>query len=203
MNCFSPSRSRPPGWKDLVRQAGTYARCLFMASPLRKFSAVLGYEHVLPEFRFLVFHHGGLTSSQALKLSAANGIKDLHIFLAIMSWKTVVVAGLPLWCNDSNMNLPGAEGCQAVRVMKVLYNTLSLRSRCARVVLVREFDESNERNESKSNLIIPAPESTCGLRRSPRLQSRDGSVGNSGLYLPSLCLEFVLTISLSSLKHET
>ena len=93
------------GWKDLVCQAGTYARCLFMASPLRKFVLVLGYEYDTQEIRILVFHHGGLTSSQALKLNA-NGIKDLHIFLAILSWKTVVDAGLPLWCNDSNMISP-------------------------------------------------------------------------------------------------
>ena len=85
------------GWRDLVRQAGTYARCLFMASPLRKFALVLGYEYVSQEFRILVFHHGGLTSSQALKLDTEDGRKGLlHIFLAILSWKTVVDAGLPL-----------------------------------------------------------------------------------------------------------
>jgi hypothetical protein len=146
------------GWRDLVRKAGTYARCLFKASPLRKFALVLGYEYTLQEFRFLVFHHGGLTSSQALKLDE-NGIKDfLHIFLAIISWKTDVDAGLPSWCNDSNMMLPGAK---AVQVKKVLHDTLALRGRCARVVLVSEFDKSDKRNESKTNLTIPAPESMC------------------------------------------
>ena len=184
------------GWKELVRQAGTYARCLFMASPLRKFALVLGYEYNTQEIRILVFHHGGLTSSQALKLNA-NGIKDLHhIFLAILSWKTVVDAGLPLWCNDSKMILPSEKGPQAVQVKKVLHNTLSLRGRCARVVLVCEVDESDKCNESKSNLTIPAPESIYASDRcgSPRLQS------NPGLYLPSSCLEYVLTISYPASK---
>jgi hypothetical protein len=169
------------GWKDLVRQAGTYARCLFMASPLRKFALVLGYEYDLEEFRILIFHHGGLTSSQALKLDGS-GIKDLlHIFLAILSWNTVVDAGLPLWCNDSNMFLPGAH---AVQVKKVLHNTLALRGRCARVHLVCEDDES------KSIPIILAPESIYAPRRSARiLQSKPGH------YLPSLYFEYVLTIS--------
>ena len=38
------------GWRDLVSHAGTYARCLFNASPLREFALVLGYEYVLQEF---------------------------------------------------------------------------------------------------------------------------------------------------------
>ena len=170
-------------WKELVRQAGTYAHCLFMASPLRKFALVLGYECDTQEIRILVFHHGGLTSSQALKLNA-NGIKDLHhLFLAILSWKTVVDAGLPLWCNDSHMILPDEKGPQAVQVKKVLHDTRSLRGRCARVVLVCEDDESDKHIESKLNLTIPAPESIFASDRrcSPRLQSNSAS----GLYLPS------------------
>jgi hypothetical protein len=195
------------GWNDLVRQAGTYARCLFMASPLRKFALVLGYEHVLQEFRILVFHRGGLTSSHALKFEKldANGIEDvLHIFLSILSWKTVADAGLPLWCNDSNIILPGEKGPQAVQMKKVLHETVGLRGRCARVVLVCEVDESNKRKESKSNLTIPAPESMCTLRRSPRLQSQGGAVGKPGWSLSSfLVLGICAYHFISSLEHET
>ena len=150
------------GWKDLVCQAGLYARCLFMASPLRKFALVLGYEYDSQEIRILVFHHGGLTSSKSLKLNA-NGTEDLlHMLLAILSWKTVVDAGLPLWCNDSNMILPGEKGPQVVQLKKVLHDTFTLRGRCARVILV---DESDKRDGSKSNLTIPAPESICAPDR--------------------------------------
>ena len=170
-------------WKDLVRQAGTYARCLFMASPLRKFALVFGYEYDLKEFRFLVFHHGGLTSSKALKFDA--NINDiLHIFLAILSWNTVVDAGLPLWSNDSCLILPGKQGFQHVQVMKILHDSHALRGRCARVVLVSDSDKS------KSSDIIAGPESTCApQRRSARLQTV------TGLYLPSSSLEYMLTIS--------
>ena len=84
-----------------------------MPSPLRKFALVLGYEYVLQEIRILVFHHGGLTSSKALKLDD-EGKEDLRIFLSILSWKTVVDAGLPLWCNNSDMILPGDKVPQAV-----------------------------------------------------------------------------------------
>ena len=175
------------GWKDLVRQAGTYARCLFMASPLRKFALVLGYEYVSREIRILVFHHGGLTSSNPLKLDNEGKEDLLRIFLAILSWKTVVDAGLPLWCNDSDMILPGD---QSVRVKKVLHNSLTIRGRCSRVVLVCKVDESNKRNEFNSNPTIPGSVSTCGPRRSPRIQLQ-GVVGKSGL---PRTLEYLLTI---------
>ena len=174
----------------MVRQAGTYARCLFMASPLRKFALVLGYEYDTQEIRILVFHHGGLTSSKPLKLNA-NDIEDLlHIFLAILSWKTVVDAGLPLWCNDSSMILPGEKGPQVVQLKEVLHDTFALRGRCARVILVCEVDES------KSNITISAPDSIYApdRRHSAHLQS------NAGLYLPSSYLEYALTISYPASK---
>jgi hypothetical protein len=140
--------------------------------------------------RILVFHHGGLTSSQALKLNASGIEELLHIFLAILSWNTVVDAGLPLWCNDSNMFLPGARGPQAIQVKKVLHDTLALRGRCAKVLLVCKNDESNKRNKSKSIPTVPAPENICApQRRSARLQSKPGH------YLPSSYFEYVPTIS--------
>ena len=188
------------GWKDLVRQAGTYARCLFMASPLRKFALVLGYEYVLQEIRILVFHHGGLTSSKALKLDDEGKEDLLRIFLSILSWKTVVDAGLPLWCNDSDMILPGDKVPQAVQVKKVLHNALTLRGRCSRVVLVCEVDESNKRNESQSNPTIPGSVSKCGPRRSPRLQSQ-GVIGKSGHSRTwNMCLPFHIQLRTRNLS---
>ena len=185
------------GWNDLVRQAGTYAQCLFVASPLRKFALVLGYEYDLKEIRILVFHHGGLTSSQALKINTQEGIDDLLlIFLAILSWNTVYDAGLPLWCNDNDMILPGEK--RPVQVKKVLHHALAVRGRCARVVLVCKDDESNKRNDFKSDLTIPAPEGNRSQRRSPRLQSHDEAIGRPGLYLSSSYLKYVLIISYSA-----
>ena len=57
---------------------------------------------------------------------------------------------------DSNMILPGEKGPQVVQLKKVLHDTFTLRGRCAQVIQV---DESDKRDESKSNLTIPAPES--------------------------------------------
>ena len=188
------------GWYNLVRQAGTYARCLFMASPLREFALVLGYEHVEKEIRFLVFHHGGLTSSQSLNIGNKKGIRDLlRIFLAILSWNTVVDAGLPLWCNDSSMILPGNKAPQTVQVKKVLHDALALRGRCSRVALVSEVEESRVEESEKlkeSKLIpaIPGSMNMCALRRSARIQS-NGIAGKSDLHLPSSYVEYALTTS--------
>jgi hypothetical protein len=91
------------------------------------------------------------------------------------------------------MILPGAKGPQAVQVKKVLHDTLALRGRCARVVLVCKPDESDKCNESKLNPTIPAPESMCVPRCSPCLQSCQGSVGKFDLGLPhtlNWCLSF-------------
>ena len=105
---------------------------------------------------------------KALKLDTKSLDDLLGIFLAILSWKTVVDAGLPLWCNDSDMILPGDK---AVWVKKVLHNSLTLRGRCPLAILVYEIDESNNRNESKSNSTIPGSVSKCSLRHSRRVQS--------------------------------
>ena len=105
---------------------------------------------------------------KALKLDTKSLDDLLGIFLAILSWKTVVDADLPLWCNDSDMILPGDK---AVWVKKVLHNSLTLRGRCPLAILVYEIDESNNRNESKSNSTIPGSVSKCSLRHSRRVQS--------------------------------
>ena len=68
------------GWQELVRQAGTYVRCLYSASPLRQFAMVLGYSHTKREFRFLIFHCGGLISSLALDPNLHEGQQDILVF---------------------------------------------------------------------------------------------------------------------------
>ena len=153
------------GWAELVRQAGTYARCLFHASPLRQHAIVLGYSHTDSTLRFLIFHRGGLTSSVALNPSSQEDQLDiLRIFLAMLAWETPAHAGLPMWCNDSEMFLPGVTG--SVEVDKVLYNTLSIRGRAPRVLLIRKPNSS-------INALVPSPETTCfgGPRRSKRLKA--------------------------------
>src|SRR5271156_221298 len=162
------------GWPNLVRQAGTYARCLFDANPLRQFAMVLAYNHIEKGLRFLVFHHGGLSSSVWLNVNTQEGQQDiLRIFLAILSWKTPAHAGLPMWCNDSEMFLPNKD---LVEVEKVLHNSLCIRGRAPRVILV------GAPNTSKDTLV-PSAESTCLVipRRSNRLKDQANPASASKL----------------------
>ncbi|KAF8305821.1 hypothetical protein DL93DRAFT_2065954, partial [Clavulina sp. PMI_390] len=46
-------------WPELVAQAGTYARALLNAHPIRTYALIIGYNHVEGEVRFLFFHRGG------------------------------------------------------------------------------------------------------------------------------------------------
>jgi hypothetical protein len=102
----------------------------------------------------------GLTSSLTI-----NEIKDLLYIFLYFSGNYVLEDGCRRWPSSlvpitrygksPNMILPGAKGSQAVQV---LHDRLALRGRCARVVLVCELTESDKRNESKSNLTIPAPQ---------------------------------------------
>ena len=155
------------GWPDLVRQAGTYARCLFDANPLRQFAMVLAYNHIDMGLRFLVFHHGGLSSSVMLEHRSQTGRRDiLRIFLAILSWETPAHAGLPMWCNDGEMFLPNNDH---VGVEKVLHNSLCIRGRAPRVVLVCA------RDTLKDSTVVPPAENTCLVipRRSGRLRNKE------------------------------
>ena len=84
------------GWSDLVHQAGTHARCLFDANPLRQFAMVLAYNHNDMGLRFLVFHHGGLSSSVRLEPRSQTGRRDiLRIFLAIFLGKRLHMLAFP------------------------------------------------------------------------------------------------------------
>ncbi|KAJ3792813.1 hypothetical protein GGU11DRAFT_812332 [Lentinula aff. detonsa] len=62
-------------WPDLVLHAGSYACCLFSASPLRQFVLVIGYNYKDHTLRFLVYHRGGCTSSEPLNLDQPKGQK--------------------------------------------------------------------------------------------------------------------------------
>ena len=63
---------------QLVTQAATYARALNSAVPFRAFELVLTYNHSSDQFRFLIFHRGGLTSSEPIKLRYTIGKKKSY-----------------------------------------------------------------------------------------------------------------------------
>ena len=127
-------------WAPIVNQAATYARRLFSASPSRQFAIVLGFRHVDAKLRFLVFHRSGLMGSQPFSVQGIQGRKDiLRIFLSILGWTSANDAGFLEFCNDSEMCLPRYEGDETgvvARVAKVLHDSLHVRGRGSRVLLM-------------------------------------------------------------------
>ncbi|KAF9508307.1 hypothetical protein BS47DRAFT_1266153, partial [Hydnum rufescens UP504] len=46
-------------WRDLIKQAATYARALFCSNWTRSFALVIGVNQVSKSARFMFFHRGG------------------------------------------------------------------------------------------------------------------------------------------------
>jgi hypothetical protein len=147
-------------WRDLVRQAATYARCLFSASPLRNSALVFGYNHVSQDMRFLLFHRGGLTSSTALNLLSAEGQRGiLRIFLALLTCRNYRDLGFPEWCNEREVRLPindprfGAPEFVNLRVDSILHSYLCCRGRATRVYRL-SFDHAARRAALKPTTVV-------------------------------------------------
>ena len=87
-------------WRDLVAQAGTYARCQFIASPGRTFVLVLGFNQKQGSMRFLLYHRSGLSASEEIYFYNERGHKQfLGIFIAMLSWSRQSDAGFPEYTN--------------------------------------------------------------------------------------------------------
>ena len=167
------------GWKDLVLQAGTYARCLFSASPLRQFTLVLGYEHKKRRLRFLAYHRGGLTASRELDPTTAEGQKDiLRLFHSLLTWKSPADAGFPLWCNEASIYLPGRRGGSdkfIADIDSVLHNSTCVRGRSPRVLRAKKRNTIPSSNSDRGELGSLEPVTQTALRRSARLQKISGN----------------------------
>jgi hypothetical protein len=166
-------------WRELVSQAGTHARALMTARPLRQFSLVIAYNHACQELRFLVFHAGGLTSSRALRPNQRGDHKDiLRLFLALLTWETPGDAGLPEWSNDVEMFIQRGEDDQnglRMQVTETLYQRHGIRGRGPQVSCLSAIEDPE---------LLPgsAPVvTTTTLRRSNRIaeQARKNAEGSS------------------------
>jgi len=79
---------------EMVKQAATYAREINSAIPFRAFELVLLYNHVSDQFRFLIFHRGGLTCSEPISLHSTSKTQYtlpdytslVEMFMSILSW---------------------------------------------------------------------------------------------------------------------
>ena len=81
--------------KDMIRQSGTYARCCVLSNQRRFFSLGIGFQFKKLEAYVFAFHHGGLSSSNPLKITTEKGFNDLvkHI-VGILSIKDEAAYGL-------------------------------------------------------------------------------------------------------------
>ncbi|KIK53212.1 hypothetical protein GYMLUDRAFT_207582 [Collybiopsis luxurians FD-317 M1] len=157
-------------WSTLVLQAGTYARCMFSASPLRQFVLVIGYDHQKRLLRFLVYHRAGLTASQPLELTSVEGQKHFVLVLfSILTWQTRANAGFPAWCNEAQLYLPRSDA--AVDIVRILHNSSCVRGRAPRVYYVHVPAASG----SKPTEDLTPDTQTKGLRRSLRIQHKSDS----------------------------
>ena len=104
-----------PNDVDMVKQAATYARALNSAVPFRAFELVLMYNHISDQFRFLIFHRGGLTCSEPIQLrhtTQKNKTKPpdctdlVRMFMSILSWTKADDAGCPSFSNGKQFLLP-------------------------------------------------------------------------------------------------
>lgn len=122
-----PFEVKSDSWPELIRQAGTYARCMLAAHPYRMFALVIGYKYDTQELSFLIFHRGGLTGCEPLKLTDKKGRREmLRLFLTILTWDSPADAGIPEWTDGSTILLPsGPEGksSRSFQVEELLYNT--------------------------------------------------------------------------------
>lgn len=116
-------------WKVMVQQAGTYARGLFAASPLRRFALVIAVDHKQKLLRYLIFHHGGLSASQPLNLTDAKDCRAiLKVLLSILLWQSPEDAGLPSFTDGHHFVLPHPlDGM--FKIECVIHQALSTRGR--------------------------------------------------------------------------
>ncbi|KAH8795200.1 hypothetical protein DL96DRAFT_1723412 [Flagelloscypha sp. PMI_526] len=94
--------------RDLLRKCTSYARAGRSAAPERLWRIVFSFDQDANLFRFLIFHNGGLSASQAMNLKEVEGRKQVQQMLfAMILWQDAEDAGYPCFTNGSEMALPG------------------------------------------------------------------------------------------------
>ncbi|THU76883.1 hypothetical protein K435DRAFT_125213 [Dendrothele bispora CBS 962.96] len=125
-------------WPELIRQATTYARAMNSAVPMRLFSVVIGVNHSEKTLRFLIFHRGGLTISEALDLKTEAGCRAVQkIMFSVYLWQKPRDAGFPAFINGHDCVLPDPRDLKIKLDFKVtthLYHAPSVRGRGSFVV---------------------------------------------------------------------
>ena len=144
-------------WNDLVPQAATYARGMFSQRPMQMFALVLAFNHIANEFRFLVFHRGGLAASVRLLIGKRDDRKGkekgeeylegfARLFLTLALWTTAADTGIVPCGNDTTYLLPtdeDGEESMPLTVEKILFQSLCVRGRMTHVLLLRHQTQAD------------------------------------------------------------
>ena len=97
-------------WKEIVCQASEDARRLSCASPMRSFTLILAFNRDEKALRFLIYYHGGLTTSEPCNITEPGGLKDVgRLFLVLALWTTPGDAGFIPSCTNAKYLLPADQ----------------------------------------------------------------------------------------------
>ncbi|THU87888.1 hypothetical protein K435DRAFT_325277 [Dendrothele bispora CBS 962.96] len=139
-------------WRELVKQAATYARAMANFVPLRLFSLVIGVNHYQKTLRFLIFHRSGLTASEELSLTMPEGCRAIQrILFSVYLWQTPEDAGFPAFTNGYNFTLPTMRNLEQplTWVKENFYHSLCVRGQASfasALELIAPFDENLPRS---------------------------------------------------------
>ena len=165
-------------WKDMASQAATYARSLFSANPMRTFALVLAFNQGKNAFRFLVFHHGGLTASEEYDITKGDGLKEVaRLFLTLASWGTAEEAGF-ITCYSPTTYLLPRDQVGTSHILSEVERILSWYH-CVRGRMTFVWRRRRETNvppaAPKALRTVSKPLVELGLRRSARLLEKEST----------------------------
>ncbi|KAG6815220.1 hypothetical protein H0H93_010526, partial [Arthromyces matolae] len=142
-------------WRQLISQSSAYASALFSAAPFRSFALVIGVNHTHNSLRFLIFHSGGLTSSQELKLDANDDLRSIQkVFLSIYSSQTPEDAGLANFTNGYFFKLPrlrdpSHSASEMWMLDEVLYHACCVRGRNTWVLRLKQTTSESPPDDAR------------------------------------------------------
>ncbi|KAJ7639177.1 hypothetical protein FB45DRAFT_904903 [Roridomyces roridus] len=101
-------------WAVLLQQATQDARSLFAASPLRRFALVFAWNHHCRQFRFLLYHRGGISASYPFDPRTTFGRRDIfQVILALRTCRNWEDLGFPAWHKEQRFRLPVDEHAES------------------------------------------------------------------------------------------
>ncbi|KAF7308373.1 Pkinase-fungal domain-containing protein [Mycena chlorophos] len=118
-------------WLAVLLRAKGHAQHLFAVSPLRTSALVGGYNFNSHEFRFLLFHRGGISSSCALDIRRPSGRSGVvRVLMTLHSCRTLQDLGLPGWFDGTTFRLPADAATASPVIEARVEDILSAAGRC-------------------------------------------------------------------------